>query len=118
MVTNEHELYNISKILLENSLGAVMTRRSNLINIKTMFAGAYTWKVLPGRFMSATVAMAFKPFHLFYDPIDELIGEIIPTGLLEFWSRFHFRSRFNVPRQSKEGPKVLTLERLSMGFAG
>lgn len=96
--------------------GAIITSSSKLAQLKELSMGNYSWEVLPRRIMTADGGMAFPIFHYFFEPFNELVDRIIPSGLTEHWTRTWFKSRYNEKKSTYKPPIVLTMNHLVVGF--
>lgn len=104
------------KIANSSFKGAIVITSIELVELKTQFKGIYDWKVFPHKIMTAGGGIAFPPFFFFFEAFNEVVDRIIPSGLIEYWSRFFFNSRYNLKKLEKSEPVVLTMDHLGVGF--
>lgn len=62
------------------------------------------------------IGLIFKPFSPFFEVFNQRIGELVTSGLTDYW----FKNELN-PQEKKRivediGPQVLTMDHLEIGF--
>lgn len=78
--------------------------------------GVSSLLILKEPIRNALMALAFKPFNLFYDAINRMMGELANGGFINYWLDSMNNIRGLTLKVDNIGPQVLTMEHLMIGF--
>lgn len=103
-------------LVSEPSNKATMLILSILFEWRNRFyeRGDASVQLLDSSIMSVNSGMTFRAFSQFYEEFNKKIGGLISNGLIYHWEKNYRRVHANFYDES--GPKVLTLEHLSLGL--
>lgn len=106
----------INDVTSDSFKGGVFISDEMLATLKTDYRGEIEWITIKQPVLSSHVAMYFEQNHFLFEPINEKINQLINGGIIDHWIKNATNSRYNLEKQTKRGPKVLTMNHLMIGF--